>query len=98
MAEIAIAKGDLEQAEKYFAEALEELRAYPALLVAWKTYAALGRLKLRMGDAAAAREAFVKAAEIIKSIAANVNDEGLHNTFMTSAAVKEVVSQAALDE
>lgn len=95
MAEIEIARGDLAQADKHFAAALEELRIYPAVLVAWKTYAELGRLKLKLGDHAAAQEAFAKAAEIVNSIAANVNNESLHTTFMNSAAVREVVNAAA---
>jgi tetratricopeptide (TPR) repeat protein len=106
LGKIAIAKGDLAEsekiaednlaeAEKEFATALEEVRRYPAPLVAWKTYAEVGRLQLRMSNAASAREAFAQAAEIINYIANNTRDETLRSTFLKSAAVGEVLSGAA---
>jgi hypothetical protein len=83
------------EAQKQFAATLEELRKYPAPLVAWKTYAELGRLKLRSGDSSSAHEAFAQAAQIINSIAASISDERLRTSFMDSPAVKEVVSESA---
>ncbi len=91
MAQVAGATGDAAEAQRQFDAALEELQKYPAPLVAWKTYAELGRLKLQSGDPVAAREAFAQAAELVNSIAANTSDEGLRTTFMDSAAVKEVM-------
>src|SRR6266850_6711421 len=38
MAQVEIARGDKGEAQKQFAATLEELRKYPAPLVAWKTY------------------------------------------------------------
>jgi hypothetical protein len=90
---VEIASGNLVEAQKHFAGALEELRRYPAPLEAWKTYAELGRLKLRLGDASSAHEAFAQAAEIINSIAANVSEQNLRETFLRSDAVKEVLQQ-----
>ena len=49
MAEVEIAGENLAAGEKHFAAALAELREYPAPLVAWKTYAELGRLKVAVG-------------------------------------------------
>jgi tetratricopeptide (TPR) repeat protein len=95
LGQIAVAEGNLPEAEKQFATALAELESYPAPLVAWKTYATVGRLKLQLGDPSSAREAFAKAMEIVNSIAANVSDESLRTTLMDSAAVREVVSGAA---
>jgi tetratricopeptide (TPR) repeat protein len=95
LARVESTRGDQAEAQKQFAAALEELRKYPAPLVAWKTYAELGRLKLQVGDSSSAHEAFAQAALIVNSIAASVSDEGMRNTFMDSAAVREVVSEAA---
>lgn len=94
MAQLEIAGGDLVAGEKQFAAALDELRKYPAPLVAWKTYADLGRLKLQLGDSSSAHEAFAQAAEIVNSIAANISDESLRTTLMDSAAVREVLNGA----
>jgi hypothetical protein len=71
------------------------LRSYPSPLTAWKIYAELGRLKLRSGDSAAAQEAFAQSAEIVNSIAANVADEKLRETFLNSTAVQDVMNGAA---
>jgi serine/threonine protein kinase/tetratricopeptide (TPR) repeat protein len=95
MAQVAIARGELAEGERQFGAALSELSDYPAPLVAWKTYAELGRLKSRLGDSYSACEAFVQAAEIVHAIAANVTDEELHTTFLTSEAVREVLNGAA---
>jgi len=95
MAQVEIARGDTAEAQKQFAATLEELKEYPAPLVAWKTYAELGRLKLQLGDSPSAQEAFAQAARIINSIAANISDESLRTSFMDSPAVKEVVTESA---
>jgi tRNA A-37 threonylcarbamoyl transferase component Bud32/tetratricopeptide (TPR) repeat protein len=93
-AEVAVARGDLAQGEAELNAALDELRSYPAPLVAWKIYAALGRLRARLGDNQAAREAFAQAAIIVNQIAANVDDEALRATFLNSTPVREVVGGA----
>jgi hypothetical protein len=93
-AEIAMARGDLAAAGAELDIALDQLREYPAPLVAWKTYGALGRLRSRSGDHASAREAFTQAAAIVNSIATNTADERLRQTFLDSAAVKEVLDGA----
>jgi tetratricopeptide (TPR) repeat protein/predicted Ser/Thr protein kinase len=92
MAQLEVARGDLAEAEKQFEAALDELRAYPAPLAAWKTYAELGRVKLQSGDTSAAQEAFAQAAEIVQLIAANTGEKELRETFMNSAPVKEVMT------
>ena len=90
----AIARGDGVEGEKHLNAALDGLREYPAPLVAWKTYAVLGRLRLQSGDLTSAREAFAQAASIVNSIAANTDDETLRQTFLNSAAVKEALAGA----
>jgi serine/threonine protein kinase/pimeloyl-ACP methyl ester carboxylesterase/tetratricopeptide (TPR) repeat protein len=91
--EIASLRGQQEEAEKQFETALTLLEQYPASLVAWKTYAALGRLRIKQGRDEAAREAFSQAAKIINEIAANVDDEDLRHNFLTSEPVREVLNR-----
>ncbi len=50
-AQIAIAASDRATAEAELAAALDELQRYPAPLVAWRTYADLGRLQSERGEA-----------------------------------------------
>jgi tetratricopeptide (TPR) repeat protein len=94
MAQIAIAENDSGLAETEIQAALADLQTYPAPLVTWKTYAALGRMKSEQEDHEAAQEAFSRAAQIVDGIAANVNDEALRNTFLNSDAVREVTKGA----
>jgi len=90
LGKIAVAGDDLVEAEKQFAAAREELEKHPAPLVAWKNHVEVGRLKLRMNNHFASREAFARAAEIINSIAANTRDETLRSTLLSSSAVQEI--------
>gem|GEM_PF-3312400 len=94
-AQIAIAASDPATAEAEFAAALDQLHRYPAPLVAWRTYADLGRLQSERGDLTAAQSAFTQAAEIVKACAANVTDDNLRATFLNSTAVREVIDGAA---
>src|SRR6266850_2607442 len=91
MAQVAIARGEFAEGEKQFSAVLSELGRYPSPLEAWKTYAELGRLKSRLGDASSAREAFAQAAEIVNSIAKGVSNDEMRTTFITSEAVREVL-------
>jgi serine/threonine protein kinase/tetratricopeptide (TPR) repeat protein len=92
LAETAMARGDLANAEQELAAALEPFRTNPAPLVAWKTYAALGRLHRLKNDPPAAREAYGCAAEIVRKIASSVDDEQLRSTFLNAPTVQEVLS------
>jgi serine/threonine protein kinase/tetratricopeptide (TPR) repeat protein len=88
MARISVRAGELEDAEKHFDAALNELRDYPAPLVAWRVHAGRARLKSKMGDVAGAEEASARATEIINLIASNVKDENLRNTFLSATNEK----------
>lgn len=94
LAQIAVARGDLAAADAALRAALDELQAHPVPVVAWKTYAALGRLRLQAGGSAGAREAFAEAADIVNKMAAEIQDEKLRATFLTSTAVREVLTGA----
>lgn len=85
LAEWSIASGDPAGAEKSFNAALEELKNFPAPLVAWKVHAGIARLKSKLGDEAGAEEHSSRAFELVNSIAANVDDEELRNKFLTGA-------------
>lgn len=92
--EIASLRSQPEEAEEQFETAIALLEEYPAVLVAWKTHAALGRLRAQQGRGEAARISFQCAANIINEIAENVDDEGLRQCFLTSEAVREVVDNS----
>jgi tetratricopeptide (TPR) repeat protein len=83
---VSVAAGELAEAEKHFDSALAELQQYPVPLVAWKVHAGQARLKSQLGDTAGARDAAAKASEIVNSIAANVSDENLRNTFLKAVS------------
>jgi len=85
MAELLVASGDLAGAEVRFNAALEELKNYPAPLVAWKVHAGIARLKSKSGNAAAAAEHSARASEFVSSIAAGVDDEKLRRHFLDAA-------------
>jgi tetratricopeptide (TPR) repeat protein len=90
LGEVAFAKEDLGEAEQHFNTALEKLHEYPAPFVAWKTYAALGRSRLKAGKCERAKEAFAESRRTIEQIASNIDDEPLRSTFLNSHAAQEV--------
>ena len=90
-AEVAAGRGLLDEAEREFQQAGSILQQYPAPLLAWKTYAATARVRVERGDHVSARQAFDQAAAIINQLAANVDDEQLRQTFLTSSRVREVL-------
>ena len=92
LGEVAIMRGQPEEAESEFNTAIVVLENYPAVLVGWKIHAALGRLRLERGDVELARQNFAAAAEIVNEIAANVAEEELRKTFLSSPAVSEVLA------
>jgi tetratricopeptide (TPR) repeat protein len=94
LAEVACARGEFSEGEAELNAALAQLETHPAPLLAWKVYAALGRLRLRVCHDQSAREAFAQAADIVGRIAAEVSDEKLRSVFLNSKAVREVLAGA----
>ena len=92
--EIAAAGGQLAEAEAELGAAFDQLRTHPVPILAWKLYAALGRLRLQLDGDQSARAAFAQAAAIIDAIAASVNDQSLRSGFLNSEAVREVLEGA----
>jgi hypothetical protein len=94
LGDLAIARGDLAVGDAQFVAAVDALQDHPAPLVAWKIYAALGRVRSRMGLTGPAHEAFVRASATVHAIADSVRDERLRATFLESAAVGEVLARS----
>ncbi len=91
-AEVAIARGDRRKAAEELEAALDGLRTHQVPIVAWKTYAAAGRLRLLDGDEAGAREAFSNAAALVDKIVEGVVEQRQRDTFLNSAPVQEVLA------
>jgi tetratricopeptide (TPR) repeat protein len=94
LAEIACKRGDHVVAIDHLNTALEVLARYPTPIVAWKIYAALGRVLLASGDEPSARKAFTESMTIVDQIAGNITDESLRNTFVNSARRLDVFPKA----
>jgi DNA-binding winged helix-turn-helix (wHTH) protein/tetratricopeptide (TPR) repeat protein len=98
LAEVALARDDRASAEKELMIAIEVLRSYPVPLTAWRIYAALGRLRLEMGQTRSASEAFAAAVAIISMIADTIGNERLRTVFLNSAAVSEALQYSCSSE
>jgi len=95
LAEVAGRSGDFERSHQELLAAREILQTRPVPVVAWKIYSALGRVLMKLGQDSAGRESFRAAAEIVDSIAANIDDEALRNTFRGSTEASLVVRMAS---
>jgi tetratricopeptide (TPR) repeat protein len=94
-AEVALARGEsVEEAARRLAEALEELRRFPAPFEMWRSARLLGQLRRRLGDEEGAGRAFSEAAEAVRTIAAGITDEALRDGFLGAPAVREVLEAA----
>jgi DNA-binding winged helix-turn-helix (wHTH) protein/predicted ATPase len=89
LAEAAIAGDNVAEAELQLNTALVQLAGYPVPLVAWRIYSTLGRVRLQLSHGSTA-EPFKRASTIVKMIAANVREEKLRTSFLSSPAVREV--------
>jgi predicted ATPase len=90
MAEIAVARGDLNRAEEELAQSLEPYAAHPMPLVEWRSHLALGRLLAARSRPAAARQAFERADILLRGLAATITDPTHRETFQVMDAVREV--------
>jgi tetratricopeptide (TPR) repeat protein len=92
LADAALAEGRPKDAEASIETALDLLRVHPCPLIAWRTWASVGRLRVLTGDADGARAAWQEAARIVREIAASVDDEPLQRRFLLSPAVREILA------
>jgi tetratricopeptide (TPR) repeat protein len=84
-------KGDttraIDQLEE--AEALAEEIGLPGQL--WQIGARIGELHERRGEVGEAREAFFRAAQTLRDLAAKIKDEGLREGFLAASQVRRVL-------
>jgi serine/threonine protein kinase/tetratricopeptide (TPR) repeat protein len=99
LGEIAAVSGDLNTAEEELVRSVKPFEKTPAPLVEWRNHAALGKVLLQGGKRpAAAREAFRRAAGVIRDIAANIADPELRCGFLGTEDVRQVLSESGLTE
>jgi tetratricopeptide (TPR) repeat protein len=94
LGEIAAVGGDIHAAEEALTQSLLPFAAHPAPLIEWRNHAALGRLLLDARRPAAAREAFGRAAAVVRRIADSITDPGLQAGFLEMPAVRQVIAVA----
>jgi tetratricopeptide (TPR) repeat protein len=94
LAEAALARGDAGSARSHLQEALAVLGDRTAPLIRWRVNASLGRAARADGDAPAAREAFARAAALMRELAANCDEAALRETFLGSGPALEVLRGA----
>ena len=94
LADVALAEGRMQDATASALTALDLLRVHPCPLIAWRTFATLGRLHRRQGSSEDARAAFGESAAIANAIAETVPEEALRHSFLASKAVREVMAGA----
>jgi tetratricopeptide (TPR) repeat protein len=93
-AQVLMAHGQLDEAERDLAVALEfahEVGNPPQL---WETQAAIGALRLAQGRAKEASKAYADAMSVIDAVAGTLSDQELRRTFLSSARIKAIRSGA----
>jgi tetratricopeptide (TPR) repeat protein len=89
-AQVRMAEGGLDEAEQDLAVALELAHDVGNPPQLWKTYAALGDLRLAQGRAKEARQPYREALSVIDTVAASLTDEELRDTFLASNDVEQI--------
>jgi class 3 adenylate cyclase/tetratricopeptide (TPR) repeat protein len=87
LAQVAMARGDLEKAERELKSALEIARTIENPPQLWKTLVAIGELQKKKGDAA---PAYDEALAVIDGVAGKLTDERLRSTFLNSGHVQSI--------
>jgi tetratricopeptide (TPR) repeat protein len=85
-----LAQNKIVEAEEAMNKALavaQEIGNPPQL---WKTYAALGELHERKGDATQARVMYAHALQVIDEVASKLQDTELKRTFLGARQVQEI--------
>ena len=86
-------EGDTKRATDhlYEAEALSEEIGPPGEL--WQILARIGELHEQRGEVGEAREAFSRAAQTLRDLAAKIGDEGLREGFLSAPQVRRVLQR-----
>jgi tetratricopeptide (TPR) repeat protein len=95
-ADVALLEEDAPRAAEHIAEALEALSEHTAPLTEWPIRARLGRLHERLGQVEDARRSYGQAAQLVRQVAAGIEDAVLRGVFLNSPAVGEVLSRAVV--
>lgn len=96
MAEVACERGEFSRAAAELEQGLAWLARAPNSLSGWKLEASLARVRVELGDAAGAREAYARAGTIVQSMAAQVSDAGLREAFLASSSELTSLPERAL--
>jgi tetratricopeptide (TPR) repeat protein/predicted Ser/Thr protein kinase len=94
LAEAASERGQFARAATELERGLAWLARAPNVLVAWKLEASLARVRLELGDAAGARDAYGRAGTIIHRIAEDIPEPPVRQAFLSATA--DVVPRDAL--
>jgi len=94
LADVALTRGDMGTAAEELNAALGMLQTHPVPIVEWKTYAALGKLRVLCGDETGALVAFSRAAALVEEIAETICEQSLRDVFLNSLPVREVLAGA----
>ncbi|MEX1253421.1 MAG: adenylate/guanylate cyclase domain-containing protein [Dehalococcoidia bacterium] len=89
------ALGELDEAEREIARALEVAKEVGNPPQLWKTHAALGELRQAQGRPEEARQAYREALAVIDRVAAGLTDESLRQTFFNSDQVRGLRASAS---
>jgi tetratricopeptide (TPR) repeat protein len=95
LAVLAHYRGEIDQATRHLQEAawLAEEIGLPG--ERWQILAALGELQRRQNDESKARHAFAQAAELMQTLAQQIEDTQQRMTFLSAAPTRYVLEQAA---
>jgi predicted ATPase/class 3 adenylate cyclase len=92
--QIFLAQDEYEEAEQEILNALEIARKIGNPPQLWKTYVALGDLRLVQKKKNIALKAYNDAISVIENVAGSLDDEELRKTFLKSAHVKTIYKKA----
>ena len=92
--QIFLAQEEYKEAEKEILKALEIARKIGNPPQLWKTYTALGDLRVLQKKKNQALKVYNEAISVIENVAGNLDDEVLRNTFMKSVHVKSIYKKA----
>ncbi|HEX4170286.1 MAG TPA: hypothetical protein VHZ55_32875 [Bryobacteraceae bacterium] len=94
LSRLAMLSADFDTAAEEITAACAMLKRYPALLCAWRTHAMLGRIEMQCGNPDAGIRAYRLAVSNIRYVADHTDDKRLRSIFLSSDAIREVLSDA----
>jgi hypothetical protein len=86
-------EGDTKRAIDHLREAEALAEKIGPLGELWQIRSRMGELHERGGEVGEAREAFFRAAQTLRALAAKIKDEGLRENFLATPQVRRVLEQ-----